>query len=202
MREALMGKMKAITTVDYAGAGIAIALTLTLLFGVWLPINIRTRQIAASRQTAARQRQRLAGILTSVRALKTEVGNGREEIAASSIHIFPPEFLNQRLGDLATLSTECALSVEEMTPGDAIQAPHFLVIPVRMAGHGSYRNCAMFIHRLHERLPDVEVTCFKLSGTPDESTVAGTFEFSLGWFAASRNISPEIGQVTTARLAQ
>ena len=196
----MIPQRKNITAIDGAGAGIAVALTLIVVFGVWFPLNIQERKIAASRQTAAREQQRLAGIITAVRALKLELKNREDQIAASPLHILPPESVNQRLSDLASLSSECALNVDEMKPGEAIQSPHFLIVPLHMAGHGGYGNCVTFVHFLHERLPDVEVVSFKLAGTPDQPATPSTFDFSLEWFASARGTSPEIPHVTTAEL--
>jgi len=187
-----------VNAVDAVGAAIAVAATLALIFGVIGPVRAHNRQIAAHFQTAARERQRMAVVVTETRSVAKDVSNMRAQIAASSLHILAPDALNQRLADLTGLSGACGLAVADLKPGSRAQAARFTAIPVRMTGRGTYRSCAAFIHLLHERLPDISVCSFKLTGTPEIPGSAGNFDLNLLWLASPQ--AAPASHLTTAAL--
>jgi Tfp pilus assembly protein PilO len=188
---------KLFTTTDAAGFAVAVVLTFAFLFGVLLPLNARMKQQAVERQTAARESQRLAGIFATGKALEREIELTRLEIMAAPLQLSSVEALNQRLADLAQLANRCMLHTEQLTPDEAVKTARFVTVPVRMSGHGSYRNCAMFIHCLHQQLPDVDVRAFKLTGTPNDPATDGNFEFQLGWIATERGAESQISHLQT-----
>ncbi len=185
--------------IDAAGVAVAAVGTLALVFGAILPLNARNRQLAAHFQTAARERQRVAGIVTEIRTLTNDVAKMRTRVAQSPLRMLTQQALNQRLADLAALSSTCDLRVEDLKPGERHQMTHLMVVPIRMTGHGTYRNCAAFIHLLHERQADIDVHAFKLSGNPDDPGSLGNFDFELRWLAAPQEIS-NASPMTTASL--
>jgi Tfp pilus assembly protein PilO len=202
MRRSLPHFFGSMTAIDAAGIGLTVVLTLALLFGALTPVNARVKQLSAARQTAARESQRHAGLITAGRMLQNEIEKDRQEIAAAPMKISSEGALNQRLADLAQLSNECRLTVDNLKPDEAIPTVHFLIVPVQMSGRGSYQSCAMFIHALHQQLPDVDVRSFKLAGIPNDPASMGRFEFQLGWYALPRGTAPPTLNTLTAALAQ
>ena len=49
---------------------------------------------------------------------------------------------------------------------------------------GSYPHCGLFLHRLYEELPDVEIVGIELSGQPENPGTPASFKFTLSWYAA------------------
>jgi Tfp pilus assembly protein PilO len=194
--------LKRITAIDAAGFGVAAILTLAFMTGVLLPVNARTQQLGAARQTAARESQRHAGQVVAGHTLEHEIETVRREIAAEPLHISSEDMLNQRLADLAELSNRYTLKVEDLKPDKPIKTPYFLIIPVRIAGHGSYQSCATFIHSLHQQLPDVDVRSFKLTGAPNDIETQSAFELQLGWFAAPLETEPQARTAPMTAAAQ
>ena len=112
-----------LNAVEATGAAIAVAATFALCLGVLGPLNARNQQIFAHRQTTARERQRLAAIVTEVRDASLIVTTMQAQIAASPLHLLTQDKLNQRLADLAALSGSCGLSVLDVKPGTSAQRP-------------------------------------------------------------------------------
>lgn len=191
-----------LTAIDAGGAFVFVALTLLLLLGLLQPLNAHIKQLAAARQTTVRESHRHAELITAGQSLQREIENAQNEIAAAPLKILSEDGLNHRLADLSQLSSECGLLVEDLKPGDAVQTPHFLIIPVQMSGHGSYQSCAVFIHSLHQQLPDLDMRSFKLTGVPSDPQTKGTFEFQLGWYASPRGSTPQNIRTLTASLPQ
>lgn len=170
--------------VDAVGAGIAITAAVAFVFCVMGPLRNRSREIAAHFQTAALERQRLGGVVTQMRVLSKGIATMQAQIAASPLQVQTPDALNQRLADLATLCNACKLNVDGIRPGAHLQANRFTVVPIEISGRGSYCDCGTFIHLLHERLPDMSLCRFKLSGNPQDPAATGDFDLRLYWLAS------------------
>ena len=73
------------------------------------------------------------------------------------------------------------LVIDESWSREAESGEQFQTIPINVSGTGSYSDCAAFLHEVHDRLHDVRVTTFELSGNPSSP---GQFQFDLVWYAA------------------
>jgi Tfp pilus assembly protein PilO len=123
---------------------------------------------------------RLAGVLKDQR---TQLEKVREVAAASSIQLHPTSHLNERLADITQLATDCGLQVDEIQPASVIRGARYEQVPIQVAGHGQYKTCADFLHKLHAKFPDTGVTTLELDGRSPEAKNR-TFRFQLVWFAS------------------
>lgn len=131
-------------------------------------------------------RTKAAG-LTGVRNnTQNQLNAVTEALKSQTLHLEPASTVNLRLTTLTELATrECKLAIDEMRPGPGVEASDYQVVPILIAGSGTYPNCAKFLHRLRERFPDTAVRSFETtnnSTSPDAPSA--TFQFELAWHAA------------------
>ena len=133
--------------------------------------------------------------------------------SATAVHLQPATRVNERLVEITKLAAGGNISIAQMTPGASTppsapaNAPadkhaaapaspldnKALVVPIKLAGTGTYPDLARFIHALREQFRDTAITSLKLnaqpgggaaeSAKPSENT-PGSFTIDLAWYAA------------------
>jgi Tfp pilus assembly protein PilO len=191
-----ISKLRRLSMIDLGGAGIALLLTAIFGFGVLQPIHNRAMQLAAGTDAAVRERQHLASLQASIQSLSTELEQMNSRSATNPIRLLSSSNLNARLADIARLSSEWHLTVKDLKPGEGANAAHYINVPVLMTGSGNYCDCARMIHALHERLPDVDINAFRLTGSSDQPKNNCSFELNLNWRAALEKPANPLSQRT------
>jgi len=92
--------------------------------------------------------------------------------------------INNGIAELTDRAGKSAINIEDISPGKPVHSLRFDVVPIKVAGAGTYRTCALFIHNLRKTFPDTGVASFSLSGNPSDPTEPAKFQFDLEWFAA------------------
>jgi Tfp pilus assembly protein PilO len=184
--------------VDVVGAAVAAALTVAFVFGALLPIAVRDRMAAAQADAAVRTQQRANALAASIRAITAEIDGTRTRLASAPLQIRPASALNERLAALVALAAECGLGVQDLKPGDGVRGPKFLMIPVRVSGTGGYPDVTRFLHRLHDRMPDIAVEGFKLAEAPGGNTAGGRYALDLRWVASLSDVPHAPAQAVAA----
>jgi hypothetical protein len=178
------GIMSPMRNIDVIGFAACAGLTLLGFLGIIQPISrmrgevatLRTQLAIAERDTEAvgESRTRLSGQLTRVKI----------ELDASPVHLKSVDQLNRRLAHLVDLAAESHVLLDETRAGDTKHGDRYETVPIAVSGSGTYPDCAVFLHRIHEELPDIEVLGFDLSGNPGSPRPNTQFQFELAWYAA------------------
>ena len=116
--------------------------------------------------------------------LEQRLGRLRTELAAAEVELLPVHQLNRRLADMTALLEQSGMTIQETELGETRGGRWFRTVPIRLAGTGSFPQCAAFLHELRSEMPDTGVIAFDLSGSPDRPGQPTSFRFDLVWFAA------------------
>jgi hypothetical protein len=74
------------------------------------------------------------------------------------------------------------VTLNEIQPGTPTEGPHYLTVPIRVGGSGSYPACAALLHNLRERFPDTTIQSFDLqNAAPGQGENLATFRMELAW---------------------
>ena len=180
-----MFRRQRLSTIDACGALVMIGLSVMVFVGVVEPTRLHNRHTSATMQASARERQRLAGANTLGRALKLQIQTMSAQLQHSPVKIYPPEALNRRLVKVAALAAASGLTVNELKPRASERSDRFVLVPIRLAGRGSYPSCTEFLHTLHDNAGDFTVCAFRLSGSPESANTVGEFTIELRWIASA-----------------
>ena len=99
------------------------------------------------------------------------------------VELRPVEQLNKQVAAGSELVEEQNLHVTRVDPGDALVTPRYSLVPIRVAGQGTFADVVNFLHELHDVAKDTEVRAFAVHADPKASSDLVTFELSLGWYA-------------------
>ncbi len=167
--------------VEIMGVGLFGLLSLAAFFIVVRPISHAAVARNATQSELADQRTLAAQIEDVRKQLKQEVALVQKVREASWVHLEPVKLLNARMAQIVELASTNNLIIDGSSSKGAEPDEQFQMIPITVSGTGSYPDCAAFLHELHERLHDVRVTAFELSGNPSSPA---QFQFDLVWYAA------------------
>ncbi len=167
--------------VEIMGVGLFGLLSLAAFFIVVRPISHAAMARDATESELADQRTLAAQIKQVRRQLTQEVALVQQARKASWVHLEPAKLLNARMAQIVDVAAAQNLVIDESWSREAESGEQFQTIPINVSGTGSYSDCAAFLHEVHERLHDVRVTAFELSGNPSSP---GQFQFDLVWYAA------------------
>jgi len=166
------------------GVGALLALSLTFVAcPVWLLVG-RHNRAEAMRVELQTQQQRLAAARAALTGAKSQLAGLQADLADSPVRLSSMSALNARLADVSNLATNCDLILNELRPGDSEARSHYDVVYVYLSGTGTYRQCATFLQRLRQSLPDVAVASFELAAAPARNAKPATFRLDLRWYAA------------------
>ncbi len=145
-------------------------------------LSMRTERAAMGHEL--REQQRLAEQLGQERArLEEALDKIDMQLTTSEIQLQSSKYLNARIAHIIDHAAKDELDVHETRPGTVKDHPRYRTVPILLAGQGSYSNCAAFLHRLRESLPDTGVMAFELTGRPSDPRAAANFRFNLVWYA-------------------
>lgn len=167
--------------VEIMGVGLFGLLSLAAFFIVVRPISHAATARDATESALADQRTLAAQIEDVRKRLKREVGLVQQAREASWVHLEPVKLLNARMAQIIDLASTNNLVIDGSSSKEVEADERFQTIGISVLGTGNYSDCAAFLHELHERLHDVRVTAFELSGNP---SAPGQFQFDLVWYAA------------------
>ena len=171
-------------SIDGIGLGVCAALSLAGCLVVIQPVLRAGTQRTAMRSTLGEQKSRAAELRQRRVALGRELERLDEQLAASELQLQSPQYLNRRMARLVELAAGSGLDIHETRQGKVRAHQRLQQVPLHLAGTGSYPDCAAFLHRVHETLPDMSIVDFELTGHPGARAVPADFRFDLVWYAA------------------
>ena len=167
--------------VEIMGVGLLGLLSFAAFLIVVRPISHAAMAREAAQSELADQHTLAAQIKDVRKQLEQELALVQQVREASWVQLEPVKLLNARMAQIVDLAAAQNLVIDESWSREAESGEQFQRIPINVSGTGSYSDCAAFLHGLHERLHDVRVTAFELSGNPSSPA---QFEFDLVWYAA------------------
>lgn len=186
--------------VDALGALAALALTAgaaILAFGPKLLSHAPTR--AQQQAELDARRKEALDIERLAEAAHKNLADLQSQ-SAVAVQLRPANTINQRLGDMAAIAEPLNIAILQLSPGPAApppatpaagspapSEPKATIVPIKLAGTGTYPDIARFIHALHDKFRDTALSSLKLTAQPDpkqsEKQIAA-FSIDLAWYAA------------------
>ncbi len=178
-----------LSSVDAAGLGAALLLTMIYILGVASPLWVHHGQVAIQNNELAVQKDKARQLTLEVRALNAELATVHLAVAKSPLKLESEDQLNNRLAGITALSKKCGLDIQEIVPGSSIVGQRYNTVSIHMTGHGNYRACVSFLHQLHQHYLDTSIRGFRLSGDPRDSAAPLSIEFDVLWFARPASVA-------------
>ncbi len=174
--------------VDAFCAALVVAITIVAVLAVVQPI-LRSGQERLTTQTQLEslqdQSEQIESALAAARVSLLEV---QTDLPDHYLQLQPLGHLNTSLANLTAVATSCGLVLHETSSGTATAGTWYDSVPIEVTGTGSYPACAVFLHRLRDELPDIEVRSFELTDNPANASSATSVRFDLSWYAASNHV--------------
>ena len=117
----------------------------------------------------------------------------RDEAKRGSLELRPVGQLLDRISALSKAAAMAGMTLDEIKPGTPIPRERFTVLPIHLAGTGTFPGCASFLHGLRADFPDTGVVGMDLRGEPEQTDKPARFVLDLAWYAsraASTGTSP------------
>ena len=122
----------------------------------------------------------------------------RQEQARSGVpRLQPADQLLDRISAISRAAATAGLTLDEIKPGTPVVRERFTVVPIHLAGTGSFPGCELFLHTLRTTFPDTGLTGLDLRGEPEQADKPGRFVLDLAWYAA-RAANPPPAQTDPA----
>jgi hypothetical protein len=148
---------------------------------------VRRQQIELA-QAHAKAREASAELATA----QQELVAARQQVTATPLRLQPASQLNQRLALVTDLATRSGARLDDLQPGKATDGARYGVLPIRVAGTGSYPTFAALLSRLRAECPDLGINGFDVSGTPVEGAAPAKFSFDLVWYTQPASKAPAV----------
>ena len=167
--------------VEIMGVGLFGLFSLAAFFIVIRPISHAAIARDATQSELTDQRTLASQIEEVRKQLEGEVARVRQAREASWVQLEPVKLLNARMAQIIDLASTNNLVIDGSSSEAGGSDERCQTVGINVSGTGSYSDCAAFLHEIHERLHDMRVTAFKLSGSPSSPA---QFQFELVWYAA------------------
>ena len=107
----------------------------------------------------------------------------------------PAAQLNQHLAAITDIASQAGVNVHRIQPDAPTHAHLYDVIPIRVAGTGTYRSSALFVMELHRRCPNTGITRMNLVSRNHQHGDQVEFDLGLAWYTSkSTNPNPYSAQ--------
>jgi len=170
--------------IDGVGLGTCAALTLVLYLGAFWPLMRNHAECVAQQSLLAREREQTAQLDAEAAALRTRLETARQTLARSPLRLQPASNVNRQLTRLSALAEEAGLEVVDIRPDNDQPGAHYDIVPIVLAGRGTYPACTAFLSRLRKTLPDTGASALELRANWVEQGAPPRFRFDLQWYAA------------------
>ena len=172
--------------IDAAGGALCVVLTLALYLIGLGPLRQQQEDLKVRRGELEVQQLKAARLASTRIAVGEQLARVQESITEVTLELLPVSQINRRIADISDLAAKAGLKIDDIQPGEPLSAARYEMVPIQLAGKGSYRTCLSFLRQLRQTLPDTGVSSLELGGDPSTRGGIGDFRFSLLWYAAPR----------------
>jgi hypothetical protein len=170
--------------IDLAGiSACLIMLGLLILCGLW-PLAKKHAAYNKQNITLAKEQDEVSAAQAEVFNMERKLDICRRSLAGSVVSLSRVGALNAQMSRLSALAEEVQLKVNETTSGKPVPTEHYVIVPIKLSGSGSYDKCTRFLHKLRQSFPDTGLDSMELTGNPDGT---GLFMIQLRWYASSNS---------------
>ncbi|MBP8304846.1 MAG: hypothetical protein KBE04_12055 [Phycisphaerae bacterium] len=183
-----MGQRSGYTVWHVDGTGVVVcAIVTALAYGLVVAPLVKRQAVVTDgyRQLADRQKE-AAQLSNALLALRSRSNALEDQSAQTRARLGLTDQMNGRVAELTGLLDRCALEVDTLKAGALVPGAFCDVVPIRISGQGGYRACRVFLHSLHETMPDLHAVGFDLKADPAKPEAGGQFQMDLFWYAAQR----------------
>ena len=177
-----MKKLIAPWQIDLTG----IAAILVLTAGVWFagvrPVLARQARDVATQQNFVASHQKLRETENEVASLTAQLKASQKDRASRGQILEPVSHLNRRIASFTDLATHSGATLDDVQPGRPSPGARFDLVPIHLAGTGTYPQFSAFVHAIRAAHPDVGIGAFAVSGTPATTNLPATFTVELSWY--------------------
>lgn len=175
---------------DVVGAAVCLAAALAVYLGGAKPLIRNHERVVAQQEQLRTQQEHAAKLENTLEALREQLQTVRRALDNSTLRLKPLSNLNLHVAEISALATQNGLQIDDIQTGAVRIGTHYEVVPVHLAGSGTYRTCTMFLNRLRRTLPDTSVASLSLTATAGDTSGGGKFRMDLQWHAT---LSPRAG---------
>jgi|GEM_PF-1286649 len=140
-------------------------------------------QFAVARQMD-QQRDERERALHAANTEQTKLAAERDEIGLT---LEPENSINRRMARLTELAERAGLKVTQLTPSKAVQGKRSRMVPIAVAGRGTYPQAAAFLALVHEQMRDTAVARLAMASTPENVDQPADCAVQLIWHATAND---------------
>ncbi len=151
------------THLDLAGGTIAACLLASLAYVSLAPALREREQISARRLELASLQRETDAALDSLRATRRLLADSRARAESMPVRLRSRAELNSRIAEIIAQIDAHELSMVTILPGDPTPGDRYTRTPIEMSIRGGASDLARYLHELHEREVDLEITNMTIS---------------------------------------
>jgi Tfp pilus assembly protein PilO len=156
-------------------------------FTGWQPLENSRAAEDARASALSLAREQVSTLSVTSRSLRGQLTKVQAAVAKIDVPLQPVAAVNTRMAELTSLAGECGLDVQYTQMGAVTSNNRYGQVPIQLSGAGTYRTCALFLHRLRERFADTGMKSFEIAATPSASSNVTSFNFQLVWYVQPTN---------------
>lgn len=168
--------------IDSIGALVLIGLSAVAYFAGVNPLLQRHAMVQNQRIELAAARDKSGETQQMLSVLNRQLGVARKSLAASPLCLQPVAGLNQRLALVTDLATRGGAGLDDLQPGKSTAGAQYDVLPIHVAGTGTFPAFAGLLHQLRQDFPDTALGSLEISGNPQDEAGAAKFSVELLWY--------------------
>ena len=169
---------------DAVGIAVCLAATLAAYLGGARPLVRDYQRVLAQQEQLRTEQEHADKLENALTALREQLQTVRRTLNKSTLRLKPLSNLNLHVARISALAAQNGLQIDDIQTSPAQARTHYEVVPVHLAGSGTYRTCTAFLNHLRQTLPDTSVASFGLTTTAGKPSGGGTFRVDLQWHAA------------------
>jgi Tfp pilus assembly protein PilO len=181
-----MNRSLSLWHINVAGIAAILLLTAATWFVGVRPVLNRRDNAMAVQQAYITAHQKLRDTDNDVASLTSQLQIARQDRSAHGQRLEPVTHLNRRLASLTELATSAGATLDDVQPGKSIPSARFDVMPIHLAGTGTYSQFTALLHAIREQHGDLGVGALVVSGTPATANLPATFTIDLSWYTQPR----------------
>lgn len=176
-------KIASMRKIDLLGVAVCVGLTAVAYLGLIDPAMKGRQRYEQMQLQESDLTKQMRDMERQVSARRMDLEQTRDSVEEERVELEPVSHLNQRLSRLTDFALADSLEVEEILPAAVERQPRYSSVPIKLAGKGTYRDCAKFLHSLQDGLVDTGVSSFELRSEGEAGVSTGRFVFNLVWYA-------------------
>ena len=175
-------KRPSLTRTDAAGLAAAALVTAGAWFLGAEPVRANAAECAELQARIGHGQSQAIALARNAADARDRLAEKEREIADLPSRLMPVSQLTTKVGSLLESATARGPPIDTVQPTSPSDDGRLQRVPIQLRGRGGYAECSAFLHELHTRFRDVEVTALDVIGAADGSGNSA-FTFQLVWYA-------------------